>query len=122
MLTRMTHLKLTLFGLCLLVALSGVSGALANPVFELREAVPNPSNSPTTLSFEMAVGEHVRMMVYDVAGRLVVTLVDEHCEPGTYPLTWDGRDTSGRMSATGVYMYRLEAGGYGETKKMTLVK
>lgn len=88
----------------------------------LLGAVPNPFNPSTTLSYEMADAGHVRLNVYDTAGRLVAVLVDEHHDAGSHQVNWDGRDSSGRMSSAGVYLYRLEAGGYVETKRMTLVK
>ena len=64
----------------------------------------------------------VRLAVYDVAGRLVKVLVDEHREIGLHEVMWDGSDTAGRISSAGVYLYRLEANGVTETKRMLLVK
>ena len=70
----------------------------------------------------MATAGHVRLKVYDAAGRLVAILVDEHCGAGSHDVIWDGRDDTGRMSAAGVYLYRLEVGGFTETKRMVLIK
>jgi len=88
----------------------------------LLGAVPNPFNSATKLSFEMASPGHACLKVYDTAGRRVVTLIDEHRNAGRHHVIWDGRNAMGRMSAAGVYLYRLEVGEYNETKRMTLVK
>jgi len=88
----------------------------------LLDAVPNPFNPATELSFEMASPGQVRLKVYDAAGRLVVTLLDEQFNAGRYSVNWDGGDASGRMSAAGVYLYRLEVGEYTGTKRMTLIK
>ena len=83
---------------------------------------PNPFNSSTKLSFELGAAGKVRLKVYDAAGRLVATLVDEHRDAGPHEVFWDGRDTAGRMSSAGVYLYRLEADGEVETKRMLLMK
>lgn len=83
---------------------------------------PNPFNPSTKLSFEMDTPGQANLKVYDTAGRLVATLMDENREAGIHHVIWDGRDSSGRMSSAGVYLYRLEAGGYVQTKRMTLVK
>jgi len=88
----------------------------------LHQNVPNPFNPSTTLSFEMVVPGHARLKVYDAAGRLVTTLVDEYREAGGYDVIWDGRDDDGRMSSAGVYLYRLEAGNEAETMRMVLIK
>lgn len=88
----------------------------------MHQNIPNPFNPSTKLSFEMAADGNVRLKVYDAAGRLVATLVDEHRGAGSHEVTWDGRDDAGRMSSAGVYMYRLEAGNFIETKRMVLIK
>ncbi len=88
----------------------------------LLGAVPNPFNPSTKLAFEMASAGHARLRVYDAAGRLVVTLVDEHRSEGQHQVIWNGRDESGRMASTGVYLYRFDTGHFVETKRMTLVK
>ena len=90
--------------------------------FHLAAATPNPFNPSTTLSFEMADPGHVRLTVFDAAGRQVIRLVDEHRNVGRYDVVWDGRDTAGRMSSTGIYLYRLEIGDYSKTKRMILLK
>ena len=97
---------------------------VAMPSFQLNllGAVPNPFNPSTKLSFELPVAGHARLKVYDAAGRLVATLVDEHRAAGRQDAIWDGRDASGRMSAAGVYLYRLETEDNVETKRMTLIK
>jgi len=88
----------------------------------LLGAAPNPFNPSTKLSFEMAVAGHAQLKVYDTAGRLVVTLVNERRGPGLHEVIWDGRDQAGRISSAGVYLYRLEAEDFVMTKRMTLVK
>jgi len=101
---------------------SGVRGGAVPARTALLDAVPNPFNPSTNLFFETAAAGHVRLDVYDVAGRLVATLVDEARDIGRHHVTWDGRDTAGRTAAAGVYLYRLKVGSYSETKRMVLVK
>ena len=62
------------------------------------------------------------MRVFDVAGRPLRTLVKGRREIDHYEVTWDGRDDAGRLVASGVYLYELDAPGYLETKKMVLVR
>ena len=68
--------------------------------------------------------DYTSLIVYDVAGRRVRTLVSETQSPGVdgFTATWDGRDDRGRAVATGVYFYRLVAGDYSQTRKMVLLK
>jgi len=96
--------------------------AMQTSQLQLLGAVPNPFNPSTRLSFEIVSSGHTRLKVFDAAGRLVKTLVDEHRDTGRHEVIWDGRDGAGRMSSAGVYLYRLEAAGLFETKRMTLVK
>ncbi|MCK9995436.1 MAG: T9SS type A sorting domain-containing protein [Candidatus Krumholzibacteria bacterium] len=83
---------------------------------------PNPFNPSTKLSFELGAAGNVRLNVYDTAGRLVATLVNERRDAGLHEVIWDGRDHAGRISSAGVYLYRIEVDDYVETKRMTLVK
>ena len=63
------------------------------------------------------------LTVYDISGRLVAVLLDnEIAQQGRNEVVWRGRDQSGRQLSSGTYFYRLEAGGYGETNRMTLLK
>jgi hypothetical protein len=88
----------------------------------LAGAYPNPFNPSTKLVFEMGAPGPVSLRIYDPAGRLVKTLVDEHRDIGRHEVVWNGRDDAGRLSSAGVYLYRFESGEYSETKRMTLVK
>jgi hypothetical protein len=67
-------------------------------------------------------GGEVSLRIYDVRGRLVRTLVSGHGVPGEQSVTWDGRDDRGYSVASGVYFYRLSAGGVSMTRKMVLTK
>jgi hypothetical protein len=88
----------------------------------LGMATPNPFNPTTRLSYELAKEGHASLKIYDTAGHLVATLVDERQEMGAHHVIWNGRDSHGRMSAAGVYLYQLEADGVRETRRVSLVK
>jgi len=67
-------------------------------------------------------GSSVRITVYDLAGRVVRTLVDDDLPGGNYVATWHGRDDRGRQMTSGVYFYRLEIGDYRVERKMVMLK
>jgi YVTN family beta-propeller protein len=90
--------------------------------YELEQNVPNPFNPTTTIRFSIAADSHVRLIVYDVAGRRVRTLVDGNRRADMYKVDWDGRNDSGQQVATGVYFYRITAGKFTHTRKMLLLK
>jgi len=91
--------------------------------FSLSQNHPNPFNPTTTIEYSIARTGHVSLRVYNVAGQLVRTLVDEIQTPDVVsPVTWGGRDGTGREVSSGVYFYKLSAKGFTETKKMILLK
>ena len=84
---------------------------------------PNPFNPSTTIEFTLGESARVDLAVYDLAGRRVRRLVaDERLDAGPHHATWDGRDARGQVVSAGVYLYRLRAGGFSDSKRMTLVK
>ncbi len=94
---------------------SGESMAVDN--YSLDQNYPNPFNPSTKISWQSPVGSHQSIKVYDVLGNEVATLVDEYREAGRYEVTFDGSNL-----ASGMYLYRLQAGSFVETKKMILIK
>jgi len=89
----------------------------------LMDAVPNPFNPQTTIAFALPSEATVSLRVYDVGGRLINTLLnDERVPAGRNEVVWRGRDADGRVVPAGVYLYRLTAGPFSETKRMVLVK
>ncbi|MDH3457653.1 MAG: right-handed parallel beta-helix repeat-containing protein [Gemmatimonadota bacterium] len=91
----------------------------------LAQNVPNPFNPVTSIRYDVPVdasGVAVRLVIYDVAGRRVRTLVDSRVGPGQYQAQWDGTDDAGTRVSSGVYFYRIEAGSFGATRKMLLLK
>ena len=89
----------------------------------LEQNYPNPFNPQTTIAFSLKERARVRVDVFNVAGQLVKTLLDETRPAGSHQdVRWDGRDAGNRPVASGVYFYRLSAGDFLETRKMVLLK
>ena len=89
----------------------------------LAQNHPNPFNPATTIAYELEGDSPVHLAVYDLAGRLVRTLVAGRVMgPGRHEAVFDGRDGTGRLLPGGVYFYRLRAGGEVLTRRMALVK
>jgi hypothetical protein len=99
------------------------TGPTKTAVNSLGQNHPNPFNPTTTIDYSIAQAGHVSLKVYNVAGQLVRTLVDEVQSPETVePVIWDGRNEAGQAVSSGVYFYKLTAKGYQQTKKMVLLK
>ena len=91
--------------------------------YVLEGNYPNPFNPTTTFRFTLPERQRVTVRIYDVMGRVVQTLLyDAAHTPGTYAVTWDGTDASGRAAASGTYFYTLEFGGQRLARPMLLVK
>ena len=92
--------------------------------FSLSQNYPNPFNPTTTIRYELPRAGVVRLAVYDVMGREVEMLVNERLTAGSYETVWNACLTNGQGTrfASGVYFYRLTTEGYGETKRMLLIK
>ena len=88
----------------------------------LHQNAPNPFNPQTTIAFDLPQQGAVRLQVYDIAGRLVRTLIAADLAPGRHRAVWDGRDTQGRGVSSGSYLARLEFGHEVRTMRMGLVK
>lgn len=88
----------------------------------LHQNFPNPFNPSTTIKYDLAGTGRVTIVVYNLRGQLVRTLVDGVKGPGTHAVSWDGTNATGAPVATGVYFYRLVAGDFTQTRKMVLVK
>ncbi len=88
----------------------------------LSQNCPNPFNPRTSLRFDLPQAGYVRLSVFDVAGRVVRTLVDEGMSQGSHEVAWDGLDSAGRAVGSGTYLARLSFGGRVETVRMGLVR
>ncbi|MFC1526215.1 T9SS type A sorting domain-containing protein [Candidatus Latescibacterota bacterium] len=90
--------------------------------FALDQNYPNPFNSSTVIQLDLPEPEVVRLMLYNVAGQRVSTLIQGSREAGRYTVRWDARDDDGRELASGVYLYRLVAGNQVQTRKLLLLR
>ena len=91
-------------------------------VTRLLGNTPNPFNPRTTIHFDLARSEAVRLDVYDLRGRLVRRLLQGPVTAGNHQVVWDGRDGHGRAVASGAYVYRMVTGATVEQRKMLLVR
>ncbi len=89
---------------------------------QLYQNSPNPFNPSTTIKFYLANTAEVTIKIYDMLGREVRTLINEETTAGNHIVYWNGRDSRGRAVSSGIYLYRLTAGNFSETKKMNLLK
>jgi photosystem II stability/assembly factor-like uncharacterized protein len=85
--------------------------------YSLSQNYPNPFNPKSKIKFDIAKLGEVKLIIYDVLGREVATIVNKELQPGTYEAEWDGSNYS-----SGVYFYKLITAGFTETRKMVLVK
>jgi hypothetical protein len=90
--------------------------------FALHQNYPNPFNPTTTIEYDLPKDSHVYLVIYDILGRELRTLVDQHQEPGYRSVIWDGTNDQGTHVGAGVYLYRVQAGKYAKTHKMVLLK
>ena len=90
--------------------------------FGLTQNHPNPFNSSTVVSYSLPSETRLTLTVHSLAGQKVATLVEGVRAPGSYAVTWDGRDDDGQALATGVYLYRLQAGDRGLNRRLVLLR
>jgi photosystem II stability/assembly factor-like uncharacterized protein len=99
-----------------LVSIKSISTVIPSS-YSLGQNYPNPFNSSSKFKFEISKLGKVKIVVYDIQGREVQTLVNERLNAGTYETTFDGS-----MLTSGVYFYKLNADGFAETRMMVLIK
>jgi hypothetical protein len=90
--------------------------------FALAQNVPNPFNPATTIAYDLPEPAEVTLVIFDVAGRRVRTLVRGLQPAGRHTALWAGTDDAGRRVASGVYFYRLVAGAHSATRKMVMLR
>ncbi len=101
---------------CTLVGVES-NGSNIPTAYKLYNNYPNPFNPVTSIKYDLPKASLVKIVLYDILGREVATLVNEKKEAGSYVIQWDA---SGY--ASGAYFYKIEAGVFIETKKMVLIK
>jgi len=90
--------------------------------FELAQNYPNPFNPTTQIRFSLPQASNVRLDIFNLLGRRVCRLIDQHLCAGVHQVTFNGRSEKGRSLASGIYFYRISAGEYTEVRKMVLLK
>jgi len=91
-------------------------------VFALHSNQPNPLRKETRIRFDLPRRSEVHLSVFDVQGREVRRLISESMPAGSHEITWNGDDDRGRETVSGIYFYRMRAGAFEETRKMTLIR
>ncbi len=90
--------------------------------YSLNQNYPNPFNPQTTIGFQIAKTENVKLIIYNALGQIVRILVDGRLPAGYHSVVWDGRNQYGLSSPSGIYFYRLEAGNFQQVNKMILIR
>ncbi len=103
------------------------SSELSTPpeIFELFQNHPNPFvpvEGPTLIRYHIADINEVELIIYNLLGQKIITLVNKRQVADTYEWFWTGRDDSGRMVPSGIYFYRLKTGNFIKTRKLLLVR
>ncbi len=94
--------------------------------YKLFQNFPNPFNPSTKIKYSIPVGAqpnvNVQIKVYDILGNEVITLVNEYKSAGYYQINWNGKNNTGDKVTSGIYIYRIVAGNFIQSKKMILLK
>jgi hypothetical protein len=85
--------------------------------YSLAQNYPNPFNPSTKIKYQIPNSENVKLTVYDILGNEVAILINEKQAAGTHEISWNASNVS-----SGVYLYKITAGSYSDTRRMTLVK
>ena len=90
--------------------------------YALHYNYPNPFNPVTTMLYDLPEAGHTRLIIYDLLGRQIKTLVDEPMDAGYYHMQWDGRNSQGKMVGGGIYFYQIQTNDFIRSRKMLLLK
>lgn len=96
---------------------SGNTHHTVSATYSMQQNCPNPFNAATSIKFNITKSTEVKLVVYDITGRVIETLVNESLQPGTHTVSFDGSALK-----SGVFLYRITAGDYCETRRMVLEK
>ncbi len=92
------------------------------PSFLLSQNYPNPFNPSTTFQYHLPQAVSVKLVVYDVLGQEIKTLVNKQQNAGTYTTIWDGTDNQAQKVNSGMYFYRISTNRFSQTRKMLFLK
>ncbi|MCK4578691.1 MAG: T9SS type A sorting domain-containing protein [Candidatus Marinimicrobia bacterium] len=97
-------------------------GSLLPSAYALHQNYPNPFNPTTTIRFDLPRATDIHIVVYDLLGREVVRLLNQHLEPGFHELIWNGKDRTGRHLPSGMYIVLMATPEFRKSIKMVLLK
>jgi hypothetical protein len=118
------HVK-TFYGKCLSTGIAHVAwGTTPFPedYFILSQNSPNPFNQETIIKYSLPTDGAVDLSIYNLLGQKVRTLVDQIQRADDYQVSWDGKNEKGQDVASGVYLYKLDAGWRSDRKKMVVIR
>jgi len=96
---------------------TSIAGPNIPEKFLLLQNAPNPFNSATTINYVLPAALHVKIVIYDIMGRKLETLIDSPQEPGSHSVSWSSNESS-----SGIYFYRIDTGDISVTRPMVLLK
>ena len=102
---------------------TSVTDLFGNPaIYELHNNYPNPFNPETNIQFTLPQPSNVKIDVYNIAGELITSLANNDFNIGTHSVKWNGKDNSGNSVSSGIYLYRMTANDFSESRRMLLLK
>ena len=111
------------YGLYEFIQSTGIQDSEEKPKqFITNGNYPNPFNAYTKISFDLPFQANVKVMVYSITGQHIKTLAESRFPAGRNSVIWDGTSPNGKDSASGVYLYRIQAGNIAKTGKMLLLR
>ena len=90
--------------------------------FSLHQNYPNPFNPVTTINYDLPFQSMVSLVVYDIMGRKVTTLINEQRSEGYHSTVWNARNQQGAPVSAGIYFYQIQTSEYVKTRKMVILK
>ncbi|TFB09988.1 T9SS type A sorting domain-containing protein [Candidatus Marinimicrobia bacterium MT.SAG.4] len=90
--------------------------------YALYNNYPNPFNPSTIIKYALPKASGVSLLIYNIMGQEVMRWDESNVSPGYYEKTWNGRTQAGVPVSSGMYIYRLQAGDFVQTRKMVLLK
>lgn len=90
--------------------------------FAVSQNYPNPFNPATTIGFQLPVRAHVSITIFNAIGQQVRQLLNDELSAGSHRVRWDGRSSNGERVSSGIYLYRIQAANFQQTRKMILLK
>ena len=105
-----------------LTGISSESPKILPDNFVLEQNYPNPFNPATTIRFELPRSSHMELAIFNSGGKRIKTLCNCLKNAGSHSIQWDGTNESGVAVASGLYIYKLQSGGFVLSKKMLLLR